>query len=116
MKTIHKSEYGKIYENVIVRAHQWITKNCAALAWAEEGLFDWAAKHRAEEFTAHVELEAEIDRLIETRSPLPQFEATVREWARLYCRIARFCNFAMLVELNQELKKDKVMQRSKLVA
>lgn len=67
-----------------------------------------------EKYTAHVELEAEIDRLIETRSSLPQFEATVREWARLYCRIARFCHFAMLVELNRELKDSTKAAQSQL--
>lgn len=104
MTTIQKSEYGKAYEQIIIKAHQWITKNCACVAWAEEGLFAWAKKHRVEEYSAHVELEAEIDRLIETRSALPQFEATVRKWAKLYCRMARFCHLAMLVELNQQLK------------
>ena len=73
------------------------------VVFAEEGLFAWAAKHRVGEYVDHVEVEAEIDSLIITRGVLSQFETTVREWARLYCRMACFCYFTMLIELNREL-------------
>ena len=116
MRKAPESQYRKLHEKIIIEAHAWITKNCACIAWLEEGLLDWCRQHRSHDYQEYVYLDGELDRLIEARVDFEQFEAAARAWARVYCRIARAAHYAMIAELNRELKAALEAERPALVA
>ncbi|MCK5680196.1 hypothetical protein KAI46_05225 [bacterium] len=101
-----RSEYGKCYEEALIKAHNWIRKNAACVAWLPDGLFNWIKEHDAQAYVDHVRLQSSMDDLIEKRAPIEQFNQVLALWGRHYCNLAREAHMAMILELNTELRAD----------
>ncbi len=98
------SEYSRAHHQMIVKAHTWITKNCACLHWLPVGLFEWARAEQPKFYIKHVNLQAEMDNLIEKRAPMEQFQKVLKAWGRIYCQLARRAHLAMVKQLDAEFK------------